>query len=73
VSVFGYTGTLRANSQGSGGQAGKEDAASVSGYTGTLRANSQVWSDPARPSSTSARQVVLAAPRVHAEVEYDVA
>ena len=32
----GYTGTLRANSPGTSGQAGQEDAASVRGYTGTL-------------------------------------
>jgi len=39
--VNGCTGTLRANSQGTSGQAWEEDAASVNGYTGTPRGNIQ--------------------------------
>jgi hypothetical protein len=33
ASVYGYTGTLRANSEGTREQAMEEDAASVYGYT----------------------------------------
>jgi hypothetical protein len=36
ASVYGYTRTLRANSQGTSGQAREEGAASVDGYTGVL-------------------------------------
>ena len=42
------TGTLRANSEGTSGQAREEDSASVHGYTSTLRANKQGKSGEAR-------------------------
>ena len=40
ASVYGYTGALRANSQGTRGRVREEDAASVCGCTGMLCTNS---------------------------------
>ena len=62
ANVYGYTGTLRANSQATCGQAREEDAARVYGYTGILRANYQEMSGQPGAGEEDAASVYIGTP-----------